>query len=119
MKLIKQFALILVSLGLLFSFNAVAAVHKSKAPEAKHMKKAEHKRVDSTAPVDINTANAKQLATLKGIGIKKAAAITAYRDKNGAFKSINDLASVRGISVKSVARLIKQNPDRLKVKARA
>lgn len=54
--------------------------------------------------VDINSADAMTISkTLKGIGIKKAKAIIAYRDKHGKFKSANDLAKVKGIGKKTVA----------------
>ncbi len=68
-----------------------------------------------TQPVDINHADATQLATLKGIGPKKADAIIAYRTKNGSFQTVADLAKVKGIGAKSVARLQKNNPGRLVV----
>lgn len=55
--------------------------------------------------VDINKASAKELMTLPGIGKSKAAAIVEYRSANGGFKSIDELASVKGISKKSVANL--------------
>jgi len=55
-------------------------------------------------PVDINTANAMTISkSLKGIGIKKAEAIVAYRDKHGKFKSVDDLAKVKGIGKKTIA----------------
>lgn len=58
--------------------------------------------------VNINTADATALAEgLNGVGIKKAQAIVDYRKKNGAFKSINDLANVKGMSDK----LIEKNKD--------
>lgn len=57
------------------------------------------------ANVNINTADAATLAAqLDGIGIKKAQAIVDYRNKYGAFKSMNDLANVKGISDKIVAK---------------
>lgn len=49
------------------------------------------------ARIDINTASAKELASIKGIGDKKAAAIVKYRQANGKFKSYNDLEKVKGI----------------------
>ncbi len=53
--------------------------------------------------VDINSADAETLATaMKGVGAKKAVAIVAERDKNGPFKSIDDLTRVKGISAKTV-----------------
>ena len=57
------------------------------------------------APVDINTANAEEISNaLDGIGLKKAEAIVAYRTQNGKFKSVNDLASVKGIGEKTVEK---------------
>lgn len=60
--------------------------------------------------VDINTADAAALAEgLNGVGIKKAQAIVDYRQKHGAFKSMNDLAKVKGISTV----LIEKNKDNI------
>jgi competence ComEA-like helix-hairpin-helix protein len=73
-----------------------------------------HKKSVS-AIVDVNVANAKSLATLKGIGVKKANAIVAYRKAHGRFKSLNDLAAIHGISLDSVQRIEKNNPGRLVV----
>ncbi|ACR11446.1 ComEA family DNA-binding protein [Teredinibacter turnerae] len=48
--------------------------------------------------VNINKADAQTIAdTLKGIGLKKAQAIVAYREKNGKFKSMDDLLAVKGV----------------------
>lgn len=55
--------------------------------------------------VDINNADAETLAVeLKGIGLKKAQAIVAYRNENGVFKAIEDLANVKGISHKTIEK---------------
>jgi competence protein ComEA len=57
-------------------------------------------------PVNVNTADAKTLAKeLNGIGLSKAEAIVAYREKNGPFKSADDLAKVQGIGMKTVERI--------------
>ncbi len=57
------------------------------------------------APVNVNTADAKIIAdSLIGIGLKKAQAIVDYRAKNGDFKTINDLANVSGIGVKTIEK---------------
>ena len=62
-------------------------------------------------PVDVNTADAKTLAReLDGIGQAKAEAIVSYREKNGPFKSAEDLAKVKGLGKK----LIDQNRSNLK-----
>jgi competence protein ComEA len=56
-------------------------------------------------PININTADAPALAkALNGVGPAKARAIVAYRDKNGPFKSIDQLAMVDGISQKLIDR---------------
>jgi len=56
-------------------------------------------------PVDINTADAKTLASvLVGIGETKARAIVDYRDAHGRFQTIDDLALVQGIGEATVAR---------------
>jgi competence protein ComEA len=47
--------------------------------------------------VSLNQANAEQLQTLAGVGLKKAEAIIAYRQKHGKFKAIEDVQFVKGI----------------------
>lgn len=65
--------------------------------------------------VNINTADASALTTLHGIGEAKAEAIIAYRKQNGPFKSIEDLANVKGIGQK----LVEQNRDKISVSSAA
>jgi competence protein ComEA len=63
--------------------------------------------------VNINTADAATLAdVLKGVGLAKAEAIIAYRKEHGGFKSVEQLADVKGIGDK----LVKANQDRIVVK---
>lgn len=65
-------------------------------------------------PVDINSADAKTLAReLQGIGMAKAEAIVSYREKNGPFKSADELAKVKGVGKK----LVDQNKANLKFEA--
>lgn len=60
--------------------------------------------------VNINSASASELAaSLKGIGIKTAQAIVAYRDANGAFQSLDALMMVKGVGSKT----IKKNMQRI------
>jgi competence protein ComEA len=54
------------------------------------------------AGIDINTADATALEQVKGIGPARAAAIVEYRDKNGPFKSVDELTRVPGIGAKSL-----------------
>jgi competence protein ComEA len=57
---------------------------------------------NDTGVIDINTADAKALEALNGIGPVKAAAIVAYRDANGPFATIEELADVQGIGLRTV-----------------
>ena len=56
-------------------------------------------------PVNLNTATAAQLEALPGIGKATADRILEYRQKNGAFKKVEDLMNVRGIGEKSFLTL--------------
>ena len=58
-----------------------------------------------TAPVNLNTATAAQIATLPGVGEKAAQRIIEYREKNGGFKKVEDLMNVKGIGEKSFLKL--------------
>ena len=54
-------------------------------------------------PVDINTADAEALAeAIRGVGLRRAEAIVAYRDKHGPFSSVDELIKVRGIGERIV-----------------
>lgn len=62
--------------------------------------------------VNINTADAATLdRVLLNVGMSKAEAIVAYRKQHGAFKSAEQLASVKGIGLKTVEK----NRDRIVV----
>ncbi|RUM43436.1 MAG: DNA-binding protein [Desulfocapsa sp.] len=57
--------------------------------------------------ININTADQKTLETLPGVGATKAEAIISYR-KAHTFKSVEELAKVKGIGDKTVKKLKKQ-----------
>lgn len=57
------------------------------------------------AAVNLNSATVAELDAVKGIGPGKAKAIVEYRDKNGPFKSVDDLANVKGFGAKSIDKL--------------
>lgn len=59
----------------------------------------------AAAVVDINTATAQELTTIKGIGAKTAEKIVAYREANGPFKSVDDLTKVSGIKEKRLDKI--------------
>lgn len=58
--------------------------------------------------VNINTASISELMTLNGIGESRAKDIISYREKNGPFKTIEDIKNVSGIGESTYAN-IKEN----------
>lgn len=63
-------------------------------------------------PVNVNTADANTIAReLKGIGLARAQAIVDYREKNGPFKSADDLTRVKGVG----SRVVEENRANIKV----
>jgi competence protein ComEA len=55
--------------------------------------------------LNINTATAKQLTMLPGIGKKTAQAIIDYRTQNGDFKTTKDLMQVKGVGKKTIEKI--------------
>ncbi len=92
---IKTLAILLL---LLFAAALPAMAEPSSAP-----KPAAKAVLQGT--VNINTADATQLALLPGIGPKMAESILAYRSSAGAFNSVDDLVKVKGIGPKSLEKL--------------
>ncbi len=59
----------------------------------------------SWAAVNVNTATQSELESVKGLGPAKAKAIIEYREKNGPFKSVEDLGKVKGFGKASIEKL--------------
>ncbi|WP_339687214.1 ComEA family DNA-binding protein [uncultured Pseudoalteromonas sp.] len=91
----KFLTLIVVVLGLAISLPSDAAVTKTEATES----------MGKVQLVNVNQATVEQLTQLPGIGKSKAQAIVDYRTEQGKFKSVADLAQVKGIGDKLVAKL--------------
>jgi competence protein ComEA len=62
--------------------------------------------------VNINSASAKELMALSGIGEKVAQRIVQFREANGPFKSVDDLKRVDGVG----GAVLERNRARLVVK---
>lgn len=61
--------------------------------------------VAQAAPIDVNTADAKALASaMSGVGLKRAQTIVDYRVKHGPFKSVDDLAKVKGVGKATIEK---------------
>ena len=54
---------------------------------------------------DLNVASVKELASIKGIGLKKAQAIVAYRDQHGDFENIEAVTKVKGLGNKLLQKM--------------
>ncbi len=57
---------------------------------------------EAERPLNVNTATALDLESVLLLLRKEAAAVIAYREKNGLFKSVEDLKKVPGIDVKKI-----------------
>ncbi len=55
--------------------------------------------------LDINTATAKELEMLPGIGAKTAEQITAFRDSAGAFIFLDELENIKGLSRRTLENI--------------
>ena len=55
--------------------------------------------------VNLNTATLSQLVDLPGIGPALAARIVEHRQKNGGFKTVEDVMAVKGIGEKNFAKI--------------
>jgi len=79
--------------------SARGGVHRRKAKR--------HKR--SSAPaigsVDLNSADAQTLSGLPGIGDELARRIIAFREANGSFASLDELADVAGVTPRLIESL--------------
>ena len=72
-----------------------ASAAKAASPRTRPTGKAA--RATTASPVNLNTATSADLQTLPGIGQATAARILEYRQKNGSFKSFEDLRKVPAI----------------------
>ncbi|MGD9108675.1 MAG: ComEA family DNA-binding protein [Gammaproteobacteria bacterium] len=88
---------------LVFGFAASASAARTSKVHRHHRGTVHVAQI--AAKININKADADTLATIKGLGAKKAEAIVTYREANGNFKSIDDLTNVKGIGTKRLAKI--------------
>ncbi|RQO49928.1 ComEA family DNA-binding protein [Pseudomonas sp. KBW05] len=100
--------------SLIFAFLTTLSVTTTAAPsikpEAPTPITAQITKVEQSAKVNLNAADAETLRRdLFGIGAAKAKAIVAYRDSNGPFTAVDELLEVKGIG----KALLEKNRERL------
>ncbi|EYU17259.1 ComEA family DNA-binding protein [Photorhabdus aegyptia] len=77
---------------------AKAASTTGHSSSEKQLQQQDALKVEEKGKVNINTASAEELAkALNGIGVKKAQGIVEYREKHGAFTTVEQLQEVQGI----------------------
>ena len=87
----------LVVLAVLLS-GPIALAQQQKPPD-------EATRSGAATLVNLNTATAAQLETLPGVGATLAARIIEHRQKNGGFKKIEELMTIKGVGEKNFLKL--------------
>ena len=88
--------------------TAVLALFIAASPLAAQDKPAKSKPAASAqanAIVNLNTATAAELQTLPGVGAATARLILDHRQKNGGFKKIEELMTIKGIGEKSFLKI--------------
>jgi competence protein ComEA len=83
---------------LVLAATGPAVTAQDKAPKAKGSQTV-------TTPVNLNTATAAELQALPGVGAATAKLILEHRQKNGGFKKIEELMTIKGIGEKSFLKL--------------
>ncbi len=86
---------------------AVAPMSFAASSNAPVAEKSVKQKVE--AKINVNKAGVEELASLKGVGEKKAQAIIVYRNAHGKFRSIEQLTEVKGLG----DAFIKHNQDKI------
>ncbi|UII73118.1 ComEA family DNA-binding protein [Pseudomonas sp. HN11] len=102
--------------SLIFAFLTTLSVTTTAAPsikpEAPAPVAAQMSKVEQSAKVNLNAADAETLRRdLFGIGAAKAKAIVAYRESNGPFTAVDELLEVKGVG----KALLEKNRERLTI----
>lgn len=89
------------------AFAEPSEASKAEVVQADHVQKTipqDQSAASEAGKVNINTASASELQSLKGIGKKRAEQIVKDRETNGPFSSPQDLTRIKGIGPKTVEK---------------
>jgi len=75
------------------------------SPAAERTANAATKKTVLSGKININTASVEQLELLPRIGNKTAQSIVEYRTQHGPFKTVENLANIKGIGDKTLKEL--------------
>ncbi len=93
-----------VALALSMLMSVVSWAEQAEPTDMVAQPQVSVEKAELGATIDINSANAKQLAKLNSIGLKKAQQIIEYRTLHGQFNSIDDLQKVKGIGKATIEK---------------
>lgn len=112
----KPFFATILALTTLLALSPSFAAGKTDPASKRAPAQVEQKAEAQAAPkaqVNINKASAEEISdVLVGVGPAKAEAIIAYREQQGGFKTIEELAEVKGIGEATLAK----NKERILLK---
>lgn len=98
------FALFITLFLLMLAFNKYPAEPKRAKNSLERKTIAQ---IIAAKPININSANERELSKLNGVGAKRAKAIIAYRSQHGIFTNFSELKKVPGLN----ANFLKDNKD--------
>lgn len=96
LKNLTYYLILITSLLLASTSQQTFAADKSVALPTK---------VQSISKISINKATDKELASINGIGAKKAQSIVEYRKANGKFSTLDDLIKVKGVGEATLKKI--------------
>ena len=102
MKIINTLRLAVLSICLFAP--AYVSAQTAEAPNTEEVDTQAQVAQADEGKININTASASDLRTLKGVGKKRAEQIVKDREANGPFKTPQDLTRIKGIGPKTVAK---------------
>jgi comEA protein len=96
---LRQLFILITTLGFIFTANTAMSLPSFSHPHTDQTVQTVQK------PIDLNKAEVKDLAAIKGLGSKKAQAIIDYRKLHGDFKSVDELTNIKGIGHKLLKKI--------------